>query len=95
MKNLGATAIQDFKDSDEYCDELCKYYVEDFDLLVRWMAKHHPSLDLSGLAVDDVENELLFTEATAENVMEEAIDVAEGMKEATVITLADPVPDEQ
>ena len=69
--------------------------MEDFDLLVKWMAKHHPSLDLSGLAVDDVENELLSAEATAENVMEEAIDVVEGMKEATVITPTYPVPDEQ
>ena len=32
---------------------------EGFDLLVKWMAKHHPSLDLFGLAVDDVEKELM------------------------------------
>nr|POF04363.1 hypothetical protein CFP56_38595 [Quercus suber] len=78
LENVGATAIQDFKDSDEYSDELYKY---------------HPSLDLSGLAVDDIEKELPSTEATMENVMEEAIDIAEGMKEATVITPADLVPD--
>ena len=35
LQNVGATTIQDFKDSDEYCDELCKYYVEGFDLLVK------------------------------------------------------------
>ena len=69
--------------------------MEGIDLLVKWMAKHHSSLDLSGLAVDDVEKELVSYEGTAENVTEEAIDVAEGMKEATVITPADPDPDEQ
>nr|POE67162.1 hypothetical protein CFP56_74042 [Quercus suber] len=89
LENVGATAIQDFKDSNEYSDELCKYYVEGFDLLVKWMAKHYPGLDLSGLAVDDIEKELLFAEVTAE----EAIDVAEEMKKATVMTPADPVPD--
>ena len=59
LQNVGATVIQDFKDSDEYSDDLCKYYVEGFDLLMKWMAKHHPSLDLFGLAVDDVEKELM------------------------------------
>ena len=94
LQNVGATVIQDFKDSDEYSDDLCKYYVEGFDLLVKWMAKHHPSLDLFGLAVDDVEKELMSDrpfEATQENVTEEATDVAEVMKEAP----ADPVPNEQ
>ena len=91
-------AIHDFKDSDEYSDELCKYYMEDFDLLVKWMAKHHPSLDLSGLAVDDVEKELMLdhpSKAIAENATKEATNVVEGMKEAIVITPADPFPHKQ
>ena len=98
LQNVRATAVQDFKVSDKYSDELCKYYMEGFDLLVKWMAKHHPSLDLSGLAVDDVVKELMSdhpSEATMEDVMEEATNVAEGMKEATIVTPADPVPDEQ
>jgi len=55
-------------------------------------------MDLSGLAIKDIEKELMSdhpSEATAENVMEEAIDVAKGIKEATVVTLADPIPNEQ
>ena len=75
LQNVGATAVQDLKDSGEYSGDLCKYYVEGFNLLVNWMMKHHPSLDVSGLAVDDVEKELMFDrpfEATAKNVMEEA-----------------------
>ena len=65
--------------------------MEGFDLLVKWMAKYHPSLDLSSLAVDDVKKELMSDrpfEVTAENVTEEATDTAEVMKEA-------PVPDKQ
>ena len=90
-------AVQDFKDSDEYSDDLCKYYVEGFDLLVTWMAKHHPGLDLFGLAIEDIEKELMSdlpSEATVENTMEEATDVAEGVKEAIVVTLANPVPED-
>ena len=59
------------------------------------MAKHHPGLDLFGLAMDNIEKELMSSKATAENVTEEATNVAEGMKEATVITPVDPVPGEQ
>ena len=93
LQNVGTTAVQGFKDFEEYFDELCKYYVEGFDLLVKWMAKHHLGLDLYDLAMDDVEKELMSDhpfEVTAENVTEEATDVAERMKEAT-----NPIPDEQ
>ena len=90
--------MQEFKDSDEYFDELCGYYVEGFDLLRKWMAKHHLDLDLSGLVIGDVEKELLFdrpSEAIAENVMEEAIIVAKVTEKATLITPTDPTPNEQ
>ena len=96
LQKVGATAVKEFKDSDEYSNELYGYYVEAFDLLRKWMAKHHPNLDLSGLVMDDVEKELLFdrpSEATRE--MEEAIIIAEVMEEATTTTPANPVPDEQ
>ena len=61
---------------------------------MKWMAKHHPGLDLSELAMDNVEKELMSFEAIVENMMEEATDVTEGMKKAIVITLADLIPDE-
>ena len=59
---------------------MCEYYVEGFDLLRKWIAKHHLDLDLSGLAVDNVEKELMSSEATMENVVEEAIEVVIGDK---------------
>ena len=77
---------------------MCKYYVEVFDLLMKWMAKHHPGLDLSGLAVDDIEKEFMFdrpSEATVKNVTKGDTDVAEVMEEAAITTPADLVPDEQ
>ena len=33
LENVKATVVQDFKDSHEYSDELCKYFMEGFDLL--------------------------------------------------------------
>ena len=69
MQKVGATAVQEFKDS----DKLCGYYMEGFDLLRKWMTKHHLNLDLSGLVIGDVGKELLSdrpSEATVENVME-------------------------
>ena len=98
LQTVGAMMEKDFKDSDEYSDELYGYYVESFDLFRKWMAKHHPNLDLSSLVMDDVEKELLAdhpSEATAENVMEETTTVANVMEEAATMTPTDPVLDKQ
>ena len=87
--------MKEFKDFDKYSDELCGYYVEGFDLLRKWMAKHHPDLDLFGLVMDEVKKELMADrpfEVTVENVMEEATDIIEVMEEAAITTPADPIP---
>ena len=79
-----------------YSDKLCGYYVEGFDLLRKWMAKHYPNLDLFGLVIGDVEKELLSdrpSEATTKNVME-AVTTVEVTEEAATTTPADLVPDE-
>ena len=60
--------------------------------------KHHPDLDLSSLVIGDVEKELLSdrpSEATVENVMEEATTIVEVTEEVAPITLANPTPDKQ
>lgn len=98
LQKVGAMGVQEFKDSDEYSDELCKYYMEGFNLLKKWMAKHHPNLDLFGLVIGDVEKELLSerpSEATTKNVMEEATTVAKMTEEAASIIPVDLVSDEQ
>ena len=95
LQTARAMVVKDFKDFDEYFDELCGYYVEGFDLLRKWMAKHYPDLDLFGLVMDDVEKELLAdrpSKVIVKNVMEEATDIIEVMEEAAITTLADPIP---
>ena len=65
--------------------------MEDFELFRKWMAKHHPDLDLSGLVMGEVEKELLDdhpSEATSKNVMEEATTIA-------LVDLASSTPKEQ
>nr|POE92213.1 hypothetical protein CFP56_27608 [Quercus suber] len=90
--------VEEFKDFDEYSDELCGYYMEGFDLLRKWMAKHHLDLDLFGLVMDEVEKELLAdcpSKVMAENVTDGVTDAAEVMEEATTTTPTDLVPDKQ
>nr|POE89487.1 hypothetical protein CFP56_43283 [Quercus suber] len=67
-----------------------------FDLLRKWMVKHHPNLDLFDLVIGDVKKEFLSDcpfEATAESVMEEATTIVELIEVATPITHANPIPD--
>ena len=98
MEKAEAMAVKNFKDFVEYSDKLCGYYVEGFDLLTKWMAKHHPDLDLSSLVINEAEKELLAdrpSEVTAGNVTKEAIDVAEVMEEAAITTSTNLVPNKQ
>ncbi|KAL0001811.1 hypothetical protein SO802_015592 [Lithocarpus litseifolius] len=70
IREVGAVVVEKFKDSDEYSEKICDYYVEDFDLFRKYLAKHHPKLDFSKLDVEDVEKEILAdhpSKATAEN----------------------------
>ena len=40
LQKAGATAVQEFKDSDSHSDELCEYYAEGFELFRKCMVKH-------------------------------------------------------
>ena len=85
LQKARAAAVQEFKDFDFYSDKLCEYYVEGFKLIRKQMAKHHLDLDLSSLVMGDVEKELLsnrLSEATTENVVEEATAIAKMTEEA-------------
>ena len=85
LKKAGPDAVQEFKESNLYSDNLCEYNVEGFELFRRWMAKHHPELNLSGLVMGEVEKEFLADrpfKVTEENVVEET----------TTATLVDPSP---
>ena len=90
--------MQEFKESNSYLDELYEYYVEGFELFRKWMVKHHPNLDISGLVKGEVEKELLADppfKAIADNVMEEVTTIAEVTEEPITLTPVDPTPNEQ
>ena len=79
LEKASPDAIQEFKEFDLYSDDLCEYYVEGFELFRRWMAKHHPELNLSGLVMGEVEKEFVAdrpSKVTEENVVEETTIVA-------------------
>nr|POE73847.1 hypothetical protein CFP56_26825 [Quercus suber] len=98
LQKAETTTVKEFKDFDKYFDEWCGYYVEGFDLLRKWMAKHHPNLDLSGLVIDKVEKESLAdcpSVVIAENMTKEYTNITEVMEEAAITTPTNPVLDEQ
>ena len=51
--------MEKFKALDKYSDKFCDYYVEDFDLFHKYLAKHHLELDFSKLDMEEVEREIL------------------------------------
>lgn len=59
VEKAGSEAVEQFKAPDEYLDKLCDYYVEGFNLFCKYLAKHHPGLDLSKLDMEEVEREIL------------------------------------
>ena len=79
--------MEKFKKSDEYSDNLCDYYMDDFDLFRKYMAKHHLDLDFSTFDMEVVEKEILVNCPSASDV--------DGGLEGIVVTteaLVDPSP---
>lgn len=76
-------AVEKFKKFDAYSNKLCDYYVEGFELFLKYMAKHHPSLDFYTLDMEAVEKEIMADRPLT--------DVATGkvddrMKDDTIVT---------
>ena len=51
--------MEKFKNSDQYSDNLCGYYVDGFKHFCKYMAKHHLNLDFSTLDMEVVEKVIL------------------------------------
>lgn len=51
-------AVKNFKVSDEYSDKLMMEYVDGFELLQKYLVKHHPDLNFSSLDIEEVEKEM-------------------------------------
>lgn len=70
IQKVDPEAVEKFKNSDEYSNKLCNYYVEGFDLFHKYMAKNHPNLDFSTLNMEVVKKEFLADRQSVEAVGE-------------------------
>ena len=62
--------MEKFKASDEFSGKLCEYYMDNFKLFRKYLAKHHPELDFSQLDIEEVEKKILedhLSEAATED----------------------------
>lgn len=59
VEKASLEVVEKFKALDEYSNKLCDYYVEGFDLLRKYLAKHHPKLDFFKLDMEAIEKEVL------------------------------------
>lgn len=91
MKREVEEAVKNFKVSKEYSDRLMVEYVDGFKLLRKYVIKHHPDLNFSSLDIEEVENEMLASEAEPVNVA--AMGVMVEAKEGDVENVA-PIADD-
>lgn len=84
-------AVKNFKVSKEYSDRLMVEYADGFKLLRKYVIKHHPDLNFSSLYIEEVENEMLASEAEPVNVA--AMGVMVEAKEGDVENVA-PIADD-
>lgn len=84
-------AVKNFKVSKEYSDRLMVEYADGFKLLRKYVIKHHPDLNFSSLDIEEVENEMLASEAEPVNVA--AMGVMVEAKEGDVENVA-PIADD-
>lgn len=92
MKKEVEEAVKNFKVSKEYSDRLMVEYADGFKLLRKYVIKHHPDLNFSSLDIEEVENEMLASEAEPVNVaaMGAMVEAKEGDVE-NVAPIADDV----
>ena len=56
-------AVKNFKASDEYSDRMMVEYANGFELLQKYLIKHHPDLNFALLDIEEIEKEMVATEA--------------------------------
>nr|POF22558.1 hypothetical protein CFP56_40555 [Quercus suber] len=64
VEKAGLEAVEKFKALDEFLDKFCDYYVDDFELFHKYLAKHHLEMDFSKLDMEEVEKEILVDHPT-------------------------------
>ena len=88
IQKVSPKAMEKFKNSNEYSNKLCDYYVDGFELFCKYMAKHHPDLDFSTLDMEMVEKEILADCLSTDGL---ASNVDDRMEDDTVVIAKAPV----
>ena len=63
--------MQAFQQIDEYNGVLLGWYFKGFELLMRYLAKHNPGMDLDNLDLEAVEKEMEAEEATVGDTVDQ------------------------
>ena len=56
-------AIKNFKAFGEYSDRMMVEYADGFELLQKYLVKHHPDLNFALLDIEEIEKKMVATEA--------------------------------
>ena len=88
LQKIEFEAVEKFKKSDAYSDKLYDYYVEGFELFLKYMAKHHPGFDFSTLDMEAIEKEMLADCLSTDGV---ASNVDDNMEDDTIVTAEAPL----
>ena len=59
VEKVDFETMEKFNALDELSNKLCDYYVDNFELFHKYLAKHHPEMDFYRLEMEEVEKELL------------------------------------
>lgn len=83
-KKEAEDAIKNFKASNKYSDRLMVEYVDGFELLQKYLFKYHLDLNFSLLDIEEIEKEMLTSEAESKsvNVIDTEVEVRGGEGDA-------------
>ncbi|KAK9996609.1 hypothetical protein SO802_021295 [Lithocarpus litseifolius] len=71
MKKQVEEAVKNFKEFEKYSCRLMVEYADGFELLQKYLVKHHPNLNFSLLDMEEIEKEMLIVEADPINIAAE------------------------
>ena len=62
-------AIKNFKAFGEYSDKMMVEYANGFELLQKYLVKHHPDLNFASLEIEEIEKKMVATKAVLVNAV--------------------------
>ena len=73
LKTIAARSIESFQQIDEYNTVLFSWYFKGFELLRRYLVKHHTGVDLQNLDLEVVDQEMTTDEAAQSSAPEDNV----------------------